>query len=881
MYSLSLPGTDWSLQLLPRFAGLGSPGQELALALLGLVPLGLLLWLYRQELRLVARAAASVLLLARLSVVALLWFVVAWQPTLAHSAIEELPSRVLIALDQSRSMDVADPQRSPLDRLRLAQALRLFPTSDLPVETLVADWIRHYQAGATEQPPAWSTGTVGSIEQRKQLHEQICQQVNRLTRGEISRLLLTAADTNRLQRLGQKHRLEILGFAQQTQILTAQQLAKPGPAAGTDGTDLSGPLRRTLERSATADGKILGVLLFSDGRHNQGEAPEVVADELGRRHIPIFPVMAAGPGTPPDITLLSVQAPPQVFKDAETTVAARFRVTGLPAQDLTVELLRDGKPVGKDSKQVVHHDGTDRDYTARFPIRLQEPGLTRLQVKVLPTRPGTVEMSQDNNQRTTVLRVAEERARVLLIEGEARWEYHYLSSALRRDQTMQPESVVFLQPRLGKIKEEELEKTGHPRLHLPEWDKTKTSVDPLYQYECIILGDVPPEKLPRADRQRLERYVADQGGTLVLLAGQRWLPLEYLTEPKGDSADPLLKMLPIEKPQVVRPKDGFAVTLTQDGGTTPYMQMNATPETSAARWAQLPRHYWGVIGQARPGATVLAYVPGAQLDDSGQKSKLAREKQERQQALLATHNYGFGRVIWVGLDSTWRWRYRAGDVYHHRFWGQLIRWAASDRLLPAGNDHVRYGSKRPVYEPDQDVEIVVRPAETLPPLKDSKAQVKILQQVDGKAVLAAVVPLQEDSGSGRLKANVRSLPAGAYRVELDIPAWQDKLPASATDVADSQGRAAFVVLPAESEETVQLAANRTLLENLARQSGGEIIPPERLEELVQRLARQTSTREQHEEQRIWQDQPLTWYLLGLFLTLLSLEWVVRKMAGLP
>ena len=56
-----------------------------------------------------------------------------------------------------------------------------------------------------------------------------------------------------------------------------------------------------------------------------------------------------------------------------------------------------------------------------------------------------------------------------------------------------------------------------------------------------------------AAHRALAVYVADRGGTLVLLAGKRALPLGF---PEGDAAgdaDPLRKMLPIEDPRVVAP----------------------------------------------------------------------------------------------------------------------------------------------------------------------------------------------------------------------------------------------------------------------------------------------------------------------------------------
>src|SRR5207253_9924378 len=87
---------------------------------------------------------------------------------------------------------------------------------------------------------------------------------------------------------------------------------------------------------------------------------------------------------------------------------------------------------------------------------------------------------------------------------------------------------------------------------------------------------------------------------------------------------------------------------------------------------------------------------------------LAEERQGRDNALAALQNYGLGRVLYLGVDSTWRWRYRIGDTYHHRFWSQIIRWAASDK------PQTRFGTRAPVYAEGENVEVFVRlDAETI------------------------------------------------------------------------------------------------------------------------------------------------------------------------
>ena len=162
------------------------------------------------------------------------------------------------------------------------------------------------------------------------------------------------------------------------------------------------------------------------------------------------------------------------------------------------------------------HAGKDQHYTERFTVRLDKPGTQTLTAKVTPVHPDTKETSKDNNSKPVAINVADDKAKVLLIDGEVRWEYHFLASALERDRTMKVTSVVFEQPRLNSaLTPEELEKYGSPKQQLPQ------GPDALADFDCIVLGDTTAAQLPLADRVRLEKYVADRGGTLVLVAGKR------------------------------------------------------------------------------------------------------------------------------------------------------------------------------------------------------------------------------------------------------------------------------------------------------------------------------------------------------------------------
>jgi len=857
MIRIPLPEDDAALLLLPRWSDLEPLWSGIFLALLLLVPALFVGCLYRYEMRLVKPVTALGLLLLRLGLVLVLWSVVGFQPMLAHFHIEEEPSQVLVAVDLSQSMGVVDPQRSTADKLRLARALRLDTnTGDDTLER----WISLQEKDATLLDDA-----------DKAQVDTLGRRVDQLKRVEIAHRILSSAGADLLARLHAQHKVKLAGFHKT--LWEATGLGALLPAEGTNNlgttTDLTLPLRQALELAGAKGDKLLGIALLTDGLHNASELPTALAKELGRRKIAIFPVALGARQPPIDLALVEVQAPSNIFKDTEAPIDVRVKATGVPAQEVVVELLHEGKLLAPTHRQVLKHDGANRTYAVHFQCKLEKLGAHTLEVKVQAADKSLQEVTRDNNVQSAVVRVLKDKARVLLVDGEARWEYHYLANALARDPAIALERVLFVQPRLGLVKDDVLEKIGYARTMLPARKDEKA--DPLEEYDCILVGDVSPGQLALAERRRLEKYVADRGGTLVFLAGKRYMPQEFLSTAGAD--DPLLRMLPLAKVKAATPPSGFALALTAEGTATPFLQLELQPDENLKRWAELPRHYWGVTGTLKPGAAVLAYLPEA-LQPGKAPERAALEKS---QGIVITQGYGFGRVLFLGLDSTWRWRFREGDTYHHRFWGQLVRWAASDRILPAGNKYVRFGSRLPVYRQGQEAEVEVRLGEAAPP-PATKVGMRILRQLgEGKEELVAVVPLNQQPQQAKVfAAKVSDLPAGKYRLEPDIPGVAGK-----RDEGDKSDRLdTFTVLPPENGEMTDLATNWELLKALAEHSGGTVLNEANAAQLVDLLGRRIVRRELRDEQRLWQDAPLVWWLLAILLGFLTVEWLWRKAAGL-
>ncbi|CAN5316007.1 hypothetical protein BH11PLA2_BH11PLA2_00100 [soil metagenome] len=848
---MSLPFTDATLNLSMPLSGMPSWLRTMALVGILVAFAYVVRRLYHSELRLVSRGPARILLLLRFVLLAGLLLLLVLDPRLTRTRSEEVPARVMVAIDLSDSLRVTDPNRPPAEKLRLAMTLKL--AADLAGDGDLQSWARAAESGSPMK--------FGSDGERTR-YEAVIARVDATPRLEICRRLLDKDGLNLLEKLKEKHAVELLGFNPELQAISSdavklkEALTLPPPSMDRPMTctDLKLPLARATETAGDGESsgtKLLGVVLLTDGRHNWGDGPLPLARELGDRSVPVFSIAVAPKDAPPDVAILSARAAAaNVFKGSTVPIDVAVRVSGWPVGKLPVTLTR---PDGKSLTEEIDHKGPDAVYQLTFQAKMEEPGPQYLTAKV---DAGPKDRFPENNARNVRVNVVKDRAKVLLIDGDTRWEFHYLHTCLGRDPNMDVRSIVFRQPRIGKVNEAELKSMGIPARKMP------TDLDALSTYDVIVLGDVELSQMTKPEREAIEKYVAESGGTLVLSAGKRAMPLAYGTL----EDDPFRKLLPIKNPEAVDSVEGFPLTFTPAGDRSWFFAMGDTPGDSKAAWEKLPNHFWGVTGELKDGAEALVLGP-------------------KGQPLIARQNFGFGRVLYLGIDSTWRWRFKTGDYFHHRFWGQVAQWAASDRLLPVSNaaGTIRFGPREPVYSGGQDVEIIVRAAESVKPLGPQALKavrvMRLPNVVGGKETTAGFVPLTVPDGRPRdLQAKLRDLTPGKYAVELDIPEWSDQLIGSpGADGRAEKLRATFEVVPPDNEEMIDLSANLPLLTQLAEAGGGRVFTPANATELVDLFAAQTATRQ------IRLDKPVrqSWWTFGLILSLLAAEWSLRKWYGLP
>ena len=287
-------------------------------------------------------------------------------------------------------------------------------------------------------------------------------------------------------------------------------------------------------------------------------------------------------------------------------------------------------------------------------------------------------------------------------------------------------------------------------------------------------------------------------------------------------------------------------------------QLEDDPLASERIWremsAKLPIYNLSSISKPKPTAHVL--IAATSPRRSGEE-----------QAFLSWQYIGLGRVIYVAAPVTYQLRYQNGDLYHHRFWGQLLRWAIA-REMSSGSKTVRLLTDKTTYTKGDTAQIGLHLSQ-LDGQPVAGAQCNVEARQDGR--LIAVIPLHEEPGS-----------PGAYRGTLDnLSLGSVTLRAGGDIVATlltAEGHAGPVeqiinVDPGVSSEMNNPLCNLPLLGEMADASGGFLTPPASLKNALAHLNTVPDVMETVLSREALWDR---WIYLWLFIAFIAAEWLARK-----
>jgi len=798
----TVAGTDarWSLGLNARPEG---PWAVAAIAA-ALLAIGGVWYLYRAEGRDLSRPVRLLLASLRLMILGLV-AIMLLELVLVQTLTEYLPSRLLVLLDTSESMGLEDPYTDEQLGQQTAGALGLTTSA--------------------AEPDLASLRKAARID---------------LARRALDPLWKDLGEGRVISSYGFATALEPVANTEKLADLQAQGAA----------TSLGDAIGAAL--AAHRGQPLAGVVLVTDGRSNTGGDPLQAARTAAQDAVPIFPLAVGTTEGPRNVRLVEIETSPAVFVRDTAEIGVLIESRGLKGQSALVLLERrsgDGPWTEVGSADVLlGEDAT----VQRVPFTYVPDATGQLEFRAKVQDAGP-ELTDADNTALANVKVVRQKIRVLLVAGFPSSEFQFLRNALLRDEKV--EFASWLQSADPKY-----EHQGHrPLRRLP------ANQEELNYFDVLILSDPDPRRLPPEYSEMITRFVGDAGGGLIYIAGE--LQAKALFNPSladgnapAASDNSWVKTLPV----VVDPglyqstaevqlssRDTWTLELTPAGYSDPIFRFDADTSRNRDVLASLPGMYWHFpVTRAKPGATVLA-----RHGDPRMQNNFGRH------VLVAMQLYGPGRTVFVGCDSSYRWRY-LHEEYFDGFWARLVDRVGRSKVL-GGRFPFTLATDKNSYRVGDRVALraqFVDATEMASSLGSLSGEVEVGDQ---PPVSVTLEPVPGDASS--FEATFPASTAGAYTVRV-IPAVQAELEAGP--------RAATLNFRVEPprQELDEPGLDRGLLDALARESQGVAFSLADARDLPAAIKIRQVTRTLELRNEIW-DAPL---LFGGVMLLLTIEWVLRK-----
>jgi hypothetical protein len=574
---------------------------------------------------------------------------------------------------------------------------------------------------------------------------------------------------------------------------------------------------------------VAGLILATDGRSNTGEDPLRAVQAAIRQNIPIYPIAAGADEGPRNVRLAEVEASPTVFVRDPMTLGVVVEARGL----------------------------RDTQATLTVEQRIEDGILKRTTFRIVPTVIGQhefrarvedagPELTQEDNVATAAVKVVRQQIRVLLVAGAPSPEVQFLRNALMRDQRV--EFAAWLQHADPGFRQP----GDRPILRLPN------DIAELRRYDVLLLVDPDLKTMGTQWPEMILQFVGQDGGGVIYVAGELYSPQAFEGS-DAKAAGEWTRILPVvREPGLYRSEaevrlstqSTYTLELTAEGRGDPVFEFHSDPIRNRAILTSLPGMYWSFpVTRARPGATILAKHGDPRM-----------QNQYGRQVLLASQLYGPGRTVFLGFDSTYRWRYLSED-YFDGFWARLVDRVGRNKAL-GGRFPFQVHLGKSVYRVGDQVSIGVRYTEAaaMAEATELTAELEIAGQPPEPLRFERV-----PDDPGLLTARFPAQQAGAYSLRI----------VSATAAEAGSGvRASTTTFRVEPprREIDEPSLNRTLLADLARLTKGRVFELEDVAQLGAAIPMREVTRTIETRDELW-DSPL---LFSTIVVSLTLEWVLRK-----
>lgn len=585
--------------------------------------------------------------------------------------------------------------------------------------------------------------------------------------------------------------------------------------------------------------RLAGIVLLSDGAQRVLPDKDVPPQTPGRRLADLgFKLYAVPLGQSRtldqarDAALSDLRAPNVVFVKNQLDVSAVAQLDGFVGQEVVVQLAVETTP-GKmevvDSQRLrVEQNG------ARLPVELKYVPDTAGEKKVtLKIAPQTGELITTNNEISTFVTVLDGGLKVLYLNGALQFEQRFL----RRSLDASPDMTVeyrYIDARKPETR---------PKDFLQMFEPGK--------FDVYIIGDLDATAFTEPELSALAGAI-ERGAGFIMTGGI------HSFGAGGYANTALADVLPVDMDRFERQNFGEAIrtdlhlpeTLkptmrpTRVGQSHSVLQLATSPAENKTAWEALP---------ALDGAN--------RLDRVKRGSSVLAESQDGHPLLIA-REFGRGRVLAFGGDSTWHWQMSGNEVAYKRFWRQIILWLARKDQSTDNTVWINLDERR--FSPSSRVEFTAGARNAHgEPITDASFEIEVIRPDGSKA-------------TPRTRRNADEL-AGTF-LDAQIPGDYTLIVKSVSGGATiGTAQARFLVYD-QDLELDNPAADRGALESLAAMTEGRTVAPEQLPELFESIKKQLAQLEVETlvKRTLWD----TWPFFLLLVALLVVEWWLRKKWGL-
>ncbi|WP_404309904.1 VWA domain-containing protein [Neorhodopirellula lusitana] len=519
---------------------------------------------------------------------------------------------------------------------------------------------------------------------------------------------------------------------------------------------------------------LAGVVIITDGQNNGG-APLSSALSLARRgEVSLYPIGLGSSRPPTNVRVVDLEAPRRVYPGDKFAVASVLQATGPTAMDVEVELIdaldtgeannsgnNDNSSNGSDQSnpntlaggqvlqtQKVHLEPDASLSGIRFEIEPQTVGRRRLAVRIVAPRE---DRNSADDMQTARYEVVARKLKVLAIAGGPTREYRFVRNLLYRDESV--ELDVWLQTgRTGMSQDADQLLTEFP-----------PTAEDLFAYDAVMMFDPDWSAIDSASLDLIDRFLTQQAGGLILVAGPVYHP--KITSKRGDTRSSQINgffpvNLATRGPLLGGGRQGgrnaWPLEFTPEASTAEFLWIADTPEESFEIWNEYGSVYDYVgVKSAKPGAKAYAYFSDPTTEVSGSLPIFA-----------ASQFYGAGRVYFQGSGEMWRLR-AAGDQYFDSYYTKLIRWVSEGRLLRDSNRGVLLVDASRVMVGQTVTLRAVLVDDQFQPLTDPFVTAKLLTP-DGKIKDIRMSPAADSPRGGTYTGNFVATTSGGYEVQLTV-----------------------------------------------------------------------------------------------------------------